>query len=284
MATKVLPVLVGLGLWSLVMGLVGGCGDNQGQKAVTALSGRLVVTGSSTMAPMVAAMAKQFTTKYPDVLIQVRAGGSLRGISDCRQGLNDIGMVSRALHANEGDLLAYPLGKDGACLIIHKDNPVASLSSEQVVAIFSGQISNWREAGGHNAPITVVARPPDRPTQELFEAFFHVDYQAIKPSLTAGDNAEAIKAVVQDPRAIAPISVGEAERNLEFGAPIKLLPLNGVTASKGQVRDGSFPITRTLNLITKGNPSRLAEAFMAFARSPEGIKIIESYDFVPLEQ
>ncbi|MEZ4463171.1 MAG: substrate-binding domain-containing protein [bacterium] len=65
--------------------------------------------------------------------MDVQAGGSSRGIADARQGAADVGMVSRALKAEEGDLTATPIARDGIALIVHRDNPIAALSADQVV-------------------------------------------------------------------------------------------------------------------------------------------------------
>ena len=108
-------------------------------------SGKLVLTGSSTVAPLVAEIGKRFESKHRGVRVDVQSGGSSRGITDVRQGLADIGMVSRALKDEEKDLQGFTIARDGVGIIVHKDNLVQSLSDEQVVSIYTGKVTNWEE-------------------------------------------------------------------------------------------------------------------------------------------
>ena len=83
--------------------------SNDGDKYKTEsgnLTGRLVITGSSTVAPLVSEIGKRFESSHPDVRIDVQTGGSSRGITDTRQEIADIGMASRALSEEESDLSA----------------------------------------------------------------------------------------------------------------------------------------------------------------------------------
>src|SRR5687767_11588292 len=85
-------------------------------------AGKLVLTGASTVAPLAAEIGKRFETMRPGVRVDVQTGGSGRGINDARQGLADIGLVSRVLKDDEKDLLAFPIARDGVCVILHQAN------------------------------------------------------------------------------------------------------------------------------------------------------------------
>ena len=93
----------------------------------SSLSGKLTLTGSSTVAPLATELAKQFESRYPGVRIDVQSGGSGKGISDARTGIADIGMASRALKDGERDLIAHQIAADGVCLIVHSSNPVTEI-------------------------------------------------------------------------------------------------------------------------------------------------------------
>ena len=77
---------------------------------------KLVITGSSTISPLMADLAEQFETQS-GIQVDVQSGGSGRGISDARQGLADFGMVSRALKTDEQDLTAHLIGRDGIAMM-----------------------------------------------------------------------------------------------------------------------------------------------------------------------
>jgi phosphate transport system substrate-binding protein len=131
-------------------------------------AGKLVLTGASTVAPLAGEIGKRFESLHPGVRVDVQTGGSGRGIHDARQGLSDIGLVSRPLKDDEKDLIAFPIARDGVCVILHKSNPVSALTDAQVVAIYTGRTTTWKEVGGKDAAITVVNKAEGRSTLELF--------------------------------------------------------------------------------------------------------------------
>ncbi|MFA5939568.1 MAG: phosphate ABC transporter substrate-binding protein [Sinimarinibacterium sp.] len=247
------------------------------------LHGKLVITGSSTVAPLVAEIGKRFESLHPDVRVDVQTGGSSRGIADARQGLADIGMASRALKSEESDLHGFAIARDGVAVILNAANPVPALTDDQVVAIYTGRITRWSEVGGADAPITVVNKAEGRSTLELFLHYFKIESPAVKAHVVIGDNEQGIKTVAGNPDAIGYVSVGAAEYSAAHGVPIKLLPMKGVVAAIATVKDGSFPLSRPLNLVTKAEPAGLAQAFIDYARSPAVHDLVEQLYFVALE-
>lgn len=248
-----------------------------------AAEGKLTLTGSSTVAPLALEMAKRFEKQNPGVRIDVQSGGSSRGIADARSGAAQIGLVSRALKAEERDLVAHTVALDGISLILHRSNPVASLSDAQIKAIYTGQVRNWREVGGPDLPITVVNKAEGRSTLELFLHYFALSNSQIKPQVVIGDNAQGIKTVAGNVGAIGYVSIGAADYEARQGTAIKLLPMGGVAASVAQVRAGKFPLARPLNLVTRGEPKGLALAFIRFAKSQAAHDLVEAQFFVALD-
>ena len=243
---------------------------------------KLVLTGSSTVAPLAAEIGKRFEAQNPGVRVDVQSGGSSRGIAEARSGLADIGLVSRALKPDEQDLQSFTIALDGVGLIVHRDNPVQTLSDAQIVAIYTGRLTNWREVGGVDRPITVVNKAEGRSTLELFLHHFQLKNSDIKAHVVIGENQQGIKTVAGNPGAIGYVSIGSAEYEAGQGAPIKLLPMAGVAASVENVRNGSFPLSRPLNLVTRTEPEGLARRFIDFARSKAVHDLVEAQYFVPL--
>ena len=246
----------------------------------TELSGKLIITGSSTVAPLVSEIAKRFEDQHSGVRIDVQMGGSSRGVSDVREGISNIGMVSRSLKDNEKDLLAYPIALDGITIIVNKANPVRELTDEQIINIYTGKITNWKEVGGNDTRITVVNKAEGRATLELFLDHFHLKNSDVKPHVIIGDNEQGVKTVAGNQNAIGYVSIGTAEYDSTIGIPIKLLPLDGISASIENIRNGTFPIYRPLNLVTKTPPEGLTKAFIDYAGSKEVADIIEGQYFV----
>lgn len=256
----------------LAIALLIACSQSQTQK--------LVLTGSSTVAPLAAEIGKQYEREHPKVRIDVQTGGSSRGIADARQKVADIGMVSRALKPEERDLMAFTIAWDGISIILHQKNPVTELKREEIIGIYTGKINNWKEVGGEDAPITVVNKAEGRSTLELFAQYFQLPTADMQADVVIGDNEQGIKTVVGNPNAIGYVSIGSAEYSAVSGNPIKLLPIAGVAPSTTAVKKGKFPLARPLNFVTMEKPQGLAKDFIEFARSPQVKQIIEEQYFV----
>ncbi|BAY09589.1 phosphate ABC transporter substrate-binding protein [Calothrix sp. NIES-2098] len=241
---------------------------------------KLVLTGSSTVAPLAAEIGKRFESSHPGVRIDVQSGGSSRGITDARQGVADVGMVSRALKPDEKDLKAFTIARDGVTVILHKDNPVKSLTDKQVVDIYTGKVTNWQQVGGKTGTITVVNKAEGRSTLELFTHYFKLKNTDIKAQVVIGDNEQGIKTVAGNPNAIGYVSIGSAENSEANKVPIKLLPVNGIAATTANVQNNTFPIARPLNLVTKTQPQGLAKEFIDYAQSQQVSDIVKQQNFV----
>ena len=263
-----LPFATALLLWA-------GCSSSEPGK-------KLTLTGSSTVAPLAAEIGKRFESLHPGVRVDVQSGGSGRGVTDARQGLADIGLVSRTLKEDEKDLLPHSIALDGVCVILHKDNAVSSLKDDQVVAIYTGKVKNWKEVGGKDAPITVVNKAEGRSTLELFCHHFKLKTSDIKAHVVIGDNQQGIKTIAGNPDSIGYVSIGTAEYEAGHGSAIKLLPCSGVAASIENVKSKTFPLSRPLNLVTKNAPEGLAKEFIDFAQSEKVHDIVKEQYFVPI--
>lgn len=242
---------------------------------------KLTLTGASTVAPLALEIAKRFEQQNPGVRVDVQTGGSSRGVNDTRSGVADIGMVSRALKPDEQDLKATSIALDGVAVILHKSNPVKVLSADQIRAIYTGKVLNWKDVGGKDQRITVVNKAEGRSTLELFTAYFQLKNSEIKAQVVIGDNQQGVKTVAGNSGAIGYVSIGTGEFEVEQGTPLQLLALDGVPPTSDAVRAGKFPLSRPLNLVTKGEPTGLAKQFVAFARSSQVNDLVKEQFFVP---
>ena len=245
---------------------------------------KVIITGSSTIAPVISDLAKIYEGKHSKVRIDVQTGGSSRGILDARKGLAQIGMVSRALKKNENDLKHFTLAKDGLAIIVHKSNPVTELTEDQIKQIYVKKITNWKTVNGEDKKIVVVNKAEGRSTLELFLKFFKLKNSQIKPDIIIGDNEQGIKTVSKNPNAIAYVSIGAAEYNASVGVPLKLLKFKGVDAKVQNVENGTYPLMRELNLVTREVPKGLADKFIKYVLSKEASQTIKDHYFVPINK
>ena len=242
----------------------------------------IVLTGSSTLAPVVADAALRFEASHPGVKVDVQTGGSSRGIADALSGLADLGMISRDLKPDESGLVAYRIAMDGVGVILHRDNPLADLSRQQLIDIYTGKVSSWSAFGGPEAKIVVASKAEGRATLEVFLGYTGLDSADIKADVIVGENQQAIKTVAGNPNAIAYVSIGAATSEAAAGTPIKLVKCDGVDATSETVAKGDFPITRPLQVVALGELSMSATAFLDFLKSPQINDFIESHGYVPL--
>jgi phosphate transport system substrate-binding protein len=252
--------------------------------AQEALSGKLTITGSSTVAPLVSEIAKRFEQLHEGVRIDVQTGGSSRGITDATRGTADIGMSSRALKDSEKtNITPHTIARDGVAILVHASNPISDLDEAQILAIYKGETKNWREVGGEDAAITVINRADGRSELELFTEHFKVAASDLKASLISGENQHGIKSVASDPNAIIYMSVGASERAVANGEAVKLLKWNGIEATSATVASGKLPMHRPLILVTRTDPSPVVSAFITYARSVEVHDLVKQLSYVPVE-
>jgi phosphate transport system substrate-binding protein len=261
-----------------------GCGGAEHSRqggAAERLAGKLVLSGSTTMGPLMEDIGRRFRELHPELQVEVRGGGSGRGIADARDSKADLGMASRYLLSEERDVRSFPIARDGVCLIVHKDNPVQGLDREQVLNIFTAKVTNWKQVGGRDAPITVVDRGAGQGEVELLTHYLKLRAEDIKSRSKAGGNPEAIRAVAGDPSAVTYLSVGAADEEIKRGGSVKLLAAEGVAATPANVASGVFPITRPLSLVTRGLPNGAAKRLIYYALSPQVRDLVQRHGFVP---
>ena len=259
--------------------MLAGCGKNA--EVPAAATQRISVVGSSTVLPLMGEIAKHYEQGHPGVRVDVQAGGSARGLLEVRQGTAQLGMVSRALKADENDVSRLLVALDGLGVIVHRSNPVQQITKAQVVDIFSGKLTNWQQLGGADVPITVVSKAEGRSTLEVFSAYFGLSYRDIRAQVVIGDNQQGIQTVSGAAGAIAYVSIGAAEYESKQGTAIKLLTLDGHTASTAAVAAGTYPITRELNLVFKPPVTPAVQALLDTVKSPAAAHLVEAQYFVP---
>jgi phosphate transport system substrate-binding protein len=270
-------------LFAGLFGSPGRAADKTAARESVPAAGKLLILGSSTMAPMITAVGQRFSALHPGVEIEVLIVGTGRGIEAVSKGTANVGMASRLLTDKDGALNSFAIARDGVCLVVHRSNSVKSLTNKQVSDIFTGRIRNWSEVGGRRAPIVLVTPSEALGAVELFTRYFNIRYADMAPGIVADDNLGRIRVLRENRNAIAYLSVGGAQAQADAGAPIKLLPVDGVAATTKNIRTGNFPITRPLLLLTKDLPTGLAKEFINFAMSSKVADLVLQHDFIPYQ-
>ncbi|MDY7080017.1 MAG: phosphate ABC transporter substrate-binding protein [Chloroflexota bacterium] len=267
----------------------GGEAEEPAAEAPTGLSGQLQVAGSTTVQPLAEKLAEAFMGMNPDLVIEIQGGGSSVGVTSAGEGTVDVGNASRGVKDSEleqfPDLQVFTIAYDGIAIVTHPDTGLPSLSVEQVRAIFGGEVANFSEVGGPDAPITVVSREEGSGTRAAFEELVmeYKDDAGEKQAVPISENAllQQSNGQVRTTVASTPNSIGY----LSFGFlddSTRGVPIDGVEPSVANVKNGSYPIFRPLNMLTNGTPNELAQAFISYILSSLGQEIVAE-DYITVD-
>lgn len=245
---------------------------------------RFLLTGSSTLAPVLQQVAEDLHAADGTLEIDVETGGSSRGIQDARLGLCNVGMASRDLKDEEAlGLDPRVVALDGVALVVNASNPVAALDRQQVIDLYTGKIDDWSELGGDEGEIHVVSKAEGRATLTVFLEHFGLKNSQIVADAVIGDNAQGVRIVAGNPLSIAYVSIGEALAAVERGEDIHLVALDGVAPTRESVANGAYPLRRNLYLLFPGAPDEIGERILAHLASERGRSILGELGFTPVD-
>ncbi|MBN1166091.1 MAG: phosphate ABC transporter substrate-binding protein [Methanospirillaceae archaeon] len=244
----------------------------------------LKISGSTTVLPVAASAAEFFMDMHPDTDIQVSAGGSSVGVQSVGEGTADIGMSSRDLKDVEKekypDLVPLVMARDGIALIVHPSNVVDSLTIDQVKAIYKGEIINWKDVGGEEKEIVVIGRDSASGTREFFHEFVMDKEDFVQTQLEKNSNGAVQSTVAQTPGSIGYVGLGYVDETIK---PLSIDDgTNTVEPTVENVLEGLYPVSRSLYMITNGEPEGLAAQFLDFIISQEGQNLVSEEGFVPV--
>jgi len=238
--------------------------------------GGLTVAGSTSVQPIAELLADRYMAQHPGSAVEVQGGGSSAGIRAALSGAAEVGMSSRNLKPDETGLETFLMARDAIALIVHPSNPVRSLTKEQVRGILSGRVKRWEEVGGRPGSITFITREEGSGTRGAFEELVMGKETEIAPDGIVQDSTGAARAIVaSDPDAIAYISLGMVTPE------VVAIALEGVQPTPESAADGSYALTRPFLLLTKGEPSPQAQAYLDFVVTPESQATIVEEGYIP---
>ena len=297
-----LAAVLALGAFSVA------CGDEEEEGTTTAtpaaggtstpqaqqLSGSITVKGSDTMVNLAAAWAEAFSKENPKVSISVTGGGSGTGIAALINKQTDIADASRSMtdeekqkaQSNGVNPVETQVALDGLSVVLNPNNPVSELSIPQLSDIYSGKISNWKDVGGNDASIVVLARDTNSGTHVFFKEHV-VQYE--NKELEYGSDVQFMAAtqagfdeVAQNENAIMYGGLGYVTDEVKALGIKKDASSPAVNASIATVKSGEYPIARPLFVYTNGQPTGVLKAYIDWILGSEGQAVVEELEFVPI--
>jgi phosphate transport system substrate-binding protein len=255
------------------------------------VKGQVVLSGSTSVNPLIQALAEAFMAKYPDIkIIEQNVTGSGAGISDAKNSKVDFGMSSREITSDEAKTLnKVQICLDGLAIVVNKSNPLDKITPEQIYKIFTNDSTaqNWTQISDSYSTSVKIApfgREAGSGTRSCFEDFFKADYGKALPSGydVNLDGSLASTGVMQssvknNSGAIGYMSLGDMDDKV-----VKALKIEGVEPTKYTVADGTYPVKRPFLLVYNKDKgiSPAAQVFLDFIASNDGQKIIDKLGFV----
>ncbi|MCI1856784.1 MAG: phosphate ABC transporter substrate-binding protein [Sporolactobacillus sp.] len=263
---------------SLIL-VLGACGNGSGSGSSSssssksdsssskALSGKLTIGGSTALQPLAAQAAKEFMDKNPDVQIDVQGGGSGTGLSSVSSGNFDIGMsdifAENGKGIDAGALKDYQVAVVGMTAGVNEKAGVKNLSKADLQKVFTGKVKNWKEVGGKDQKITLVNRPDGSGTRATFDQFA-LDNKTPAEGITQDSTNTVKKIISETPGAIGYMAFSYFTSN---DKSVVKLSIDGVEPTYDNVATGKFPVWSYEHMYTKGEPSKLAKAFIDYVMS-----------------
>lgn len=226
------------------------------------LSGSLVISGSSAMQPLVAAAAEQFMSENPKVDIQVNAGGSGTGLSQVAEGSVQIGNSDVFAEEKQGipadQLVDHKVAVVGMTAAVNPKVGIKDIKKEDLIKVFTGKITNWKELGGPDQKIVLVNRPDSSGTRAIFNKFA-LDGATPAEGVTE-DSSNTVKKIINETDG----AIGYLAFSYFTDDSVTPLAIDGVKATAENVQAGKFPIWAYQHSYTKGEATDLAKEFLDY--------------------
>lgn len=251
---------------------------------------KITIKGSDTMVILSQQWAEVYMKKHPETTIQVTGGGSGVGIAALINGSTDIANSSRPMKPGELEKIKskynkngieIACAKDGLSVFLNKGNVVSELTVEQIGAIFSGKITNWKQVGGADAKIQLYGRESSSGTFEFFKE--HVVKTDFSPRCqTLPGTAAIVNAVKKDKYSIGYGGAAYAE-DVKDCKVKKDAKSKGVLPSAATIKNKTYPISRYLYMYMKSKPTGETKKFIDWILGSEGQKMIAKVGYFPVK-
>ncbi|WP_413298985.1 phosphate ABC transporter substrate-binding protein [Bacillus sp. 1P10SD] len=230
-------------------------------------SGSLVVSGSSAMQPLVAAAAEEFMAANPNVDIQVNAGGSGTGLSQVAEGSVQIGNSDVFAEEKEGipadQLVDHKVAVVGMTAAVNPKVGIKDIKKEDLIKVFTGKITNWKELGGKDQKIVLVNRPDSSGTRAVFNKFA-LDGATPAEGITE-DSSNTVKKIINETDG----AIGYLAFSYFTDDSVTPLAIDGVEPTGENVQSGKFPVWAYEHSYTKGEATDLAKEFIDYMMSDD---------------
>ena len=237
------------------------------------------ITKKAFMAELAAAYEEKTNVK-----VVLEGGGATRGIRESVALKIDMGGTCRMPlpEFNNSELYStvHPVAWDALAVIVHPDNPIESLSTEQIRDIYLGKIQNWKQLGGKNEPIHLYVRKSkiSGVGYAVRQYIFQDSGIEFRTKYKVPSSGPLEKGIEKDRMGIGITGISSARKR-----NVKITKFDGKSPTFENLRNGSYGLYRPLYLVTGPAPSQKVKDFLLYATSDEGRKVIRGTGTVPYQ-
>ena len=248
--------------------------DTNTESSDSSLSGTITAAGSSALKPLADDAADSFLNDHPDVSITIDAGGSGEGLKQVSEGTVDIGNSDVAAEDKLDETAAKELVDHQVCVvtmapIVNKDVAeagVKSLTKEQLISIFTGKTTNWKDVGGPDEDIVLVTRPESSGTSATFQKYaLDGNEEASNTSMETDDSGVLLTNVKSTNGAIGYVALSY----LTGDAGVETVAIDDVEPTLENTYSGKYPVWTFEHMYTKGEPNEVTKAFLDYITGDE---------------
>ncbi|QOS98807.1 phosphate ABC transporter substrate-binding protein [Brevibacterium sp. JNUCC-42] len=247
--------------------------------STTASSGSITAVGSTAMQPLVEQAAKKFMEKNQKVQIQVQGGGSGTGLSQVVNGAATIGNSDIFAEEKKGipadQLVDHKIAVVGMAAVVHSEAGVDNLTKQQLIDIFTGKVTNWKEVGGADQKITLVNRPKNSGTRATFVQYALEGAEEAE-GITEDSSGTVRKIIAETPGAIGYLGTSY------LNDTVKTVKLDGVEATTENIVTNKYKVWAYQHMYTKGEPTGAQKEFLEYMTSDEvQTGIVQELKYIP---
>lgn len=244
------------------------------------LSGKIHISGSTALLPFVQQTAKDFNALHPQVTLDVQGGGSFAGLDQMYSGQVDIGasdVYADPTRYPDPNITDHLVAVVPFAMIVHPDVTIDSLTQEQIIGIYTGQITNWRVVGGPDEPITVVSRALTSGSRATFRRYILNGADEVQGVALDQDSSQALVDTVSKTLG----AIGYAAVSAATSA-VHTVAINKVLPTAANVENGHYAFWSYEHMYTRGLPTGAVAAYLDFLLTAQEQQVAAHLSYIPI--
>ena len=274
------PLSIAVSLWPLLI-RTGLSAAIPSVAAAQEVNGSMAIAGNGPEQSVFEKLVRSFEKANPRVYVDILWDPNSKPVELVKTGKATLAVTG----SEDPDLTATQVAWDGIAVMVNLSNHTKEVTLQQVADIFSGKVKSWSDLGGPETKVLVLERPKNANIKDAFERQTGREGRLPEGVKVVASDDKVIKTVVgtlPPLSAVTYVSLSPALEAVTTGVSVRLLPVDKVEPEKPTVKDGRYKLRRPVLLLAKKDPNPLVEAFIAYAFSPEGQKIIEEA-YIPID-